>query len=543
MLLRSVGCGAVAIFDEARHAHSLRTNTRMRFFIVLFVLPSFFLLASGDAPCLSWSIDAREAAFETAPYFASFNIDPSRNRGFFTLPLGSSSLIDLARGLGDASAAVLRFGGTGGNALFYGNGAGAGPCPPTRPGDVECLNATLWEDVATLSVAAHAPVVFGTNMFPNNTVPSDRHFDASNARAFFSYARARGDNIFGVELGNELNGGLVTAAQQARGLLVLDAALADVYGSDPRPRLLGPDALGVHTPTGGGGWLPTATILEYMCDFLGNVTAGGGNLFAVTHHEYIEVNETSVRDPATLDLTAELAALVVAAVRRVSAAVQVWAGEIGPHNGGGTATSPPNCGGNKLCGRFGSALWYADAMGAKARAGYAVFARQDFIGADYGLVNYTSLAPTPDYWLLLLWRRLVGTRVLTVQPPADARTRVHAFCGTDNHTITLVIINIDAVPACLQAPGLADPRFDRLHFTLTAAGGEAGGDDVTAPGAQLNGAVLAIGNDGELPAMPGLPVPATVDINLPPTSITLVNFRSPADACGGPEGFSLAAAN
>ena len=500
--------------------------------ILAWLLPS---QARDGGACEPWNIDAREAVSETAPYFASFNIDPSRNRGFFYLPLGSAALLSLAGALGEAGPGVLRFGGTGGNALFYGDGTTPSACPHSRPGAVECLNATLWEEVAALAAAARAPVVFGVAMFPNATVPADHHFDDTNARAFFTYAHQRNDAIFGVELANEVNG-FVTAAQQARGLLALDAALADVYGDGARPRLLGPDALGLHTPAGGGEWLPTATILAYTCDFVSNVSAGGRALYAVTHHEYIEVNATSVRDPAVLDLTAELAALVVAAVRKVSAGVEIWAGEVGPHNGGGTPSAPPNCGGNRLCGRFGSALWYADAMAAKARAGYAAFARQDFIGADYGLVNYTTLAPTPDFWLLLLWRRLVGTRVLAVHPPADARTRVYAFCGAENHTITLILVNIDTEPVCLLAPGLADPRYDRLQFTLTAAGGDAGGDDAVAPGAKLNGIELALGPGGALPSMPGLPVPATQDVDLPPTSITLVSFRTPADACGGPDG-------
>ena len=486
--------------------------------------------AGAAQACQSWDVDAREAVAQTAPYFASFNIDGSRDRGFFDLDWAAPALAAAARGLappagagGGGGGGLVRFGGTGNNYLYYGVGA-APACPPTRPHAVECLNATLWAGLAAAAAAARAPLVVGVNMFPNATVPADRAFAPANAEALFTWVRARGDDIFGVELGNELNGGLVTAAQQAAGLRALDAALARVYGAAPRPRLIGPDALGVHTPAGGGPWLPTATILQYLADFCRDM---GGALFAVTHHEYIEVNETAVLDPAFLDQTGELAALVVRAIRNVSASVEIWAGEVGPHNGG--TTPNPDCSGNKVCGRFGSALWYADAMSAKARAGYAAFCRQDFVGADYGLVNYTTLAPTPDYWLLALWKRLVGVRVLAVSPPADTRVRAYAFCGTTASTVTLVFINLASTPACLTPPGIANPVKPRTEWNLTPDDGVS----VTAAGVRLNGVLLALGAGGALPPLTGQSVPATVDIQLPPVSVTLISFPTIADACGG----------
>ena len=112
-------------------------------------------------------------------------------------------------------------------------------------------------------------------------------FDPTNALAFFTAARARGDAIWGVELGNELgpDSKTMTAAEQGAGLLVLDAALAALYGDAQRPVLVGPDALGFHTPAppaaaGGAAasaYVPSADILTYLTDF---VTAVGPRLHA-----------------------------------------------------------------------------------------------------------------------------------------------------------------------------------------------------------------------------------------------------------------------
>ncbi len=459
------------------------------------------------------------AVHETAPYFASWNIDSSNDREFFLTNFSSPALVAAAAGL---SSSHVRFGGTGNNFLHYAVG-GAPPCTQTGP-TFTCLNETTWQGVIGLANAARSPLIFGVNFFPSGD-KQNHTFDPTNAVEFFRYARARGDAIWGVECGNEINR-QVTAQEQAAGLLALDDALAGVYGSDARPLLVGPDALGLHAPNATPGVIPPAVLLQYMSDF---VVAMRGRLRAVTHHEYIEINETNVRDPAFLDYTYGIAEQVVRAIRGVSAGVEIWAGEIGPHNGQGGPgdATPGNCAGNRVCGRFGSALWYADAMASKARAGYAAFCRQDFIGADYGLTNFTTLAPTPDYWLLVLWQRLVGARVLAVTAaPADARVRVYAFCGTQAATATLVIINLADQAACLDAPGVDDTASTRKEFSLTASDGT-----VTAPGAVLNGLALNLLPSGALPPLDPTETPPTSPINLAPLSITIVTFNTSADAC------------
>jgi len=496
---------------------------------------------SPSAPsCATLTIDGRLPAFTTAPYFASFNVDSSRDRSFFVLNWSSPALLSAAAGL-SVGEKRLRFGGTGNNALFY-NFSGA-PCVQSGRSHT-CLNETTWAGVAAVAAAAQAPVVFGVNMFPNGRAKnSSAAFDPSNALQFFSRARARGDAIWGVELGNELgpDSAAMTAQEQAAGLLVLDAALAGLYGADPRPVLVGPDPLGFHYPApaptapGRRAFVPPEDILAYLAAF---AAAVGPRLHAVTHHEYIEINETAVLQPAFLDMTAGIARQVVAAVRAVSASVEVWAGEIGPHNGDGGPGdgTPGNCAGNLVCGRWGSALWYADAMAAKANAGYAAFCRQDYIGADYGLLNVTTLAPTPDYWLLALWQRLVGSRVLatSVDAGGDARLRAYSFCSAANGTAVVLLINLAPAEAlCVAAPALASGAGPRLEYVLTPAGG---GGGVTAPGAALNGAVLALGPGGEMPPLGGRAVPASAPFTLPPLSITLASFATSADACGGTPG-------
>lgn len=78
-------------------------------------------------------------------------------------------------------------------------------------------------------------------------------------------------------------------------------------------------------------------LLNYLKNFVRSTLALGVPLFAVTHHEYIEVMVSSDNNPALMDETGDIAAAVNESIRSVSAVPQIWAGEIGPHNGG----SPP----------------------------------------------------------------------------------------------------------------------------------------------------------------------------------------------------------
>lgn len=169
----------------------------------------------------------------------------------------------------------------------------------------------------------------------------------------------------------------MTAVEQADAFRVLSSAVNTVYGSgSDRPLLVGPDP---HSFRDTGSALPK--LLEYIHDFL--VSAGPTLLHAVTHHEYIEITSDNVVDPTFLDTTSSIAKSIMTTVRGVNPSIEVWAGEIGPHNGGTVGPGVfPNCSGNKACGKFASALWYADSMGSKATAGYAAYCRQDFIGAD-----------------------------------------------------------------------------------------------------------------------------------------------------------------
>ena len=89
---------------------------------------------------------------------------------------------------------------------------------------------------------------------------------------------------------------------------------------------------------------------------------------------------------------------------------ELWAGEHGGHNGGGR---------HGITNRYASGLWYLDQMGSLARNAHTVFLRQDFVGANYGLLDKDSLAALPDYWTTLVWKKSMGRGVLEVAQRAN----------------------------------------------------------------------------------------------------------------------------
>jgi hypothetical protein len=136
-----------------------------------------------------------------------------------------------------------------------------------------------------------------------------------------------------------------------------------------RPVLFGPDPHSLHDASG--------VQLAWISEWLAHCKARGVPIAGVTQHEYVEVDPTlrGFTAPTRLALNSAIAAAINRTVRAVDATVGIFGGEIGPHNGG----SPPCDHSSMRWASFGDSLWYADALAAKAKHGYAGFCRQDYV--------------------------------------------------------------------------------------------------------------------------------------------------------------------
>lgn len=167
--------------------------------------------------------------------------------------------------------------------------------------------------------------------------------------------------------------------------------------------------------------------------------------------------------------------------------VELWLGE----------TGGAQCGGEPgVSDRYASSLWWLDQLGMAARSGQPVVVRQTLVGADYGLLDPTTLRPRPDYWASLLWKRLMGTRVLEVTAQAsNPHLRVYAHCHADGSGRPVVF-----------ALNLTQSHQLALQLAGQGEGGEL--FEVTARGLQaetvlLNGMPLQQLPSGALPELRG----------------------------------------
>jgi hypothetical protein len=186
---------------------------------------------------------------------------------------------------------------------------------------------------------------------------------------------------------------------------------------------------------------------------------------------------------------------------------EVWLGE----------TSSCQCGGQPgISNAFVSGFYWLDELGQMARRGTKVVVRQSLTGADYGLLAEPSLEPTPDYFNTVLWRTLMGTKVLSATTPLST-LRAYAHCTAPGApdaragAVTVVLLNLDdAATQSVRFDGVAGSQLDL--YLLTGA--------LDSTTTSLNGETLAVAVDGSLPSF--APVATTGSVALPPRSYAFV---------------------
>ena len=312
--------------------------------------------------------------------------------------------------------------------------------------------------------------------------------------------------IYGLELGNEQNT-QYTGDEMAQNTAVLHNLTIELWpNAARRPTLFGPDPHSLHDRTGAA----SRKELAWIAAWLEGCARRGVPVHGVTHHEYVEVSPTPTgfTSPSRLDLNREIGDAVHGTVRAVDAHVGIWGGEIGPHNGG----SPPCDHTSMRWAVFGDSLWYADALAAKAAAGYEGFCRQDLIGADYGLLDCSTGAPLPDFYVALAFSQLMGrgvlhTSVLVNGTSALPRShtnggvvRAYTHCShSADGGVTVLVINLANTSTMVHLESTIEHAYvltaDTASASLTGEGGLLG------TSLRLNGVRLVPQPDGTVPPL------------------------------------------
>ncbi|KAJ8287064.1 hypothetical protein GJAV_G00046630 [Gymnothorax javanicus] len=365
-------------------------------------------------------------------------------------------------------------------------------------------------------------LIFGLNALLRTQRNS---WDSRNAEMLLSYCESKQYNM-SWELGNEPN-----SYEKKAGIRVDGYQLGEDFQSlrkilqDSRfyqtAKLYGPD---IGQPK------------DHRRDLLeGFLKSGSKAIDACTwHHYYVNGRDTSLEDfldPAILDSFATKTTEVFQTVDLVSPGMKVWLGETSSAYGGGALG---------LSDTFAAGFMWLDKLGLAAKLGLDVVIRQVLFGSGtYHLVD-TNLDPLPDYWLSVLYKRLVGPEVLnvgafTVQANKERKLRVYLHCTnkrapySTGGAVTLFALNLSSGSARLSLP----PKFSNTSveaFVLEA--GEPGKEGLYSRSVRLNGEILKLVDDRTLPPLRGVPLPAGAHLKLPAFSFAFYVLKEVrAQAC------------
>lgn len=199
--------------------------------------------------------------------------------------------------------------------------------------------------------------------------------------------------------------------------------------------------------TSGAYWPSIGELVPMYGPFM--ELGGGDSLDVVTWHYYPTQSERGgvlrtdpweqgiLLDPEDLDIGFRWAEEVIGYRDAHAPELPVWLGESGHAQFGGQPGASDSWEGT---------FWWLDQLGGLARRNIQVSVRQTLSGSNYGILDDATLDPRPDYWASVLWRRLMGQRVLDVQRTSVSElVRLYAHCSYERPgAVTLLAINLDA---------------------------------------------------------------------------------------------------
>ncbi len=416
--------------------------------------------------------------------------------------LADPRLRALARQLGPA---FLRVSGTWANSTYLPAEAEVVTAPPT--GFNQVLTRDQWRGVVAFAHAVDARIV---TSFPASA--GARHADGSwnpaQAQRLLDLTRTEGGSIYAAEMFNEPTMPQFGAFPEGYN--------AQDFGRDFRifqswAREAAPEML-----LAGTGGASEGTILKHGSGFGGPgalssddlLAANPGSLDILAYHHYGTASprcgEMALGTPDAA-LSDEFLALTLADYAhyaglrdRYEPGKPLWLNE----------TAQAACGGAPWASTFRDSFRYLHQLGALAQHGVQMVAHNTLAASDYGLIDQDSLAPRPNYWAAVLWRRTMGTRVLAAPASPSPQVRLFAHClPIGGGGVGLLAINTGETAHPI--PATAASR----RWVLT-------GEPLDTREVKVNGVVPALTAQGDLSGLEGIAVSGS--LTLPAQSIAFL---------------------
>ncbi|XP_048194463.1 inactive heparanase-2 isoform X1 [Perognathus longimembris pacificus] len=345
---------------------------------------------------------------------------------------------------------------------------------------------------------------------PNNS------WNSSSALSLLKYSASKKYNI-SWELGNEPNnyrtmhGRAVNGSQLGKDYIQLKSLLQPIRIYS-RASLYGPNI-----------GRPRKNVIALLDGFM---KVAGSTVDAVTwQHCYIDGRVVKVMDflkTRLLDTLSDQIRKIQKVVNTYTPGKKIWLEGVVTTSSGGT---------NNLSDSYAAGFLWLNTLGMLANQGIDVVIRHSFFDHGYNHLVDQNFNPLPDYWLSLLYKRLIGPKVLAVhvaglqRKPRPGRVirdklRIYAHC-TNHHnhnyvrgSITLFIINLHRSRKKIKLAGTLRDKL--VHQYLLQPYGQEG---LKSKSVQLNGQPLVMVDDGTLPELKPRPLRAGRTLVIPPVTM------------------------
>ena len=400
----------------------------------------------------------------------------------------------------------LRYSGTTANSVYF-HDSDAPPPPRVPDGFTVILTRAAWKGAVDFAEAVDAKIL---TSFANSPGVRNRSgiWTPRMAAPWLAYTKAIGGEIYAAELFNEPNAPEPPRRKEGNSPddFARDfAAFRSFVGEEaPAMKIAGPGnaVLGIPVP------VPSLDRISPE-DYAGALPAPRFDI--VSYHFYPALAERCAPAASPQGISADralsedwlsrpdAALLRFKALRdRHAPDAAIWITETG-----GAA-----CGGLRWQPTFLDAFRFVDTHARLARDGADAMFTHALISGSNGIIDEKTLEPNASYWAAVLWKRLVGARVLDVGP---ARPGLHLYAHCLRGVaggVTLVALNIEDKRTVLHT------RRPANAYRLTAP-------DLQGKSVELNGQTLSLTDKDELPPMPP-ERNAGGRIELAPKSITFV---------------------
>lgn len=318
------------------------------------------------------------------------------------------------------------------------------------------MNASKWSLINSFSNATNLKLLFTLNVL----LRDEHGWNDHNAKELLDYSKHKQFDV-DWQLGNEPN------------------SFRHVFNETVSPKMLAHDFEKLRKLLNHSGYKKALLVgpdttrpqdcrpecLNYMEEFLGNAS----HFIDVRswHQYYLNSKTATLEDfwnPDTLDL---LKGQIESMKNHTSQYkhIPMWLTETSSSYGGGAPG---------LSNSFaGSPLWI-DKLGLSAKHNITTVVRQSLVGKYYSLIDQ-DLEPLPDWWISVLYKKLVGPKVLNIKCKCSRFQRMYAHCTNRKYTndtsaITLYAVNLEMKIArfFLNGTALHGDNLDIDEFVVSA---------------------------------------------------------------------------